>query len=347
LLREKVPAGGAQKLLDTWEANVQRGSRLIKQMLAFGRGVKGERVPVRLNTVLREIKQLIAETFPKSVELSIHAATRDLWPVIGDATQLHQVLLNLCVNARDAMPDGGKLSISVENVVLDETDAGLNLDARPGSYLLIKVADTGTGIPREIQDRIFEPFFTTKGPNKGTGLGLSACLGIVKSHGGFMVFCSEPGRGSVFKVYFPADLTAAVNAENPAEPQSDLPRGRHQLVLVVDDEKAIRDAAQATLEHFGYHVLTATNGAEAVSIYQQHPDKIDVVLTDMAMPVMDGRTAIATLKTINPQVKIISMSGFDTESGSPAANDGGRRHFIAKPYTTARLLQTLQSVLAP
>ena len=345
LLKSKVGDDDGQRLLDALETNVLRGAKLVKQLLAFGRGVQGERAAVQPDLVVREIEQIICETFPKSVEFEKQFSA-GLWNVTGDATQIHQVVLNLCVNARDAMPNGGRLSIHMENVVLDEIYAGLKPDAKPGSYVVIKVTDTGTGIPKAIQDKMFEPFFTTKGPGKGTGLGLSTCLGIVKSHGGFINYYSELGKGSAFKVYLPAS-TSAVTVEHSTTKQPSLPCGHNELVLVVDDEKAIREVAQKTLEHFGYRILTATNGAEAISIYRQQRDQIAAVIIDMAMPVMDGHAAIAALKGITPEVRIISASGLDTESDTAKATDVGRRHFIPKPYTTEVLLQTLHGVLAP
>jgi PAS domain S-box-containing protein len=345
LLKGKVRDTGGQKLLDTLETNVLRGAKLIKQVLAFGRGVKGERAVVQLDVVVHEIGQIICETFPKFVEFEKQLPPC-LWQVTGDATQLYQVLLNLCVNARDAMPNGGRLSIHIENVEIDEIYASLHLDAKPGSYVVIKVTDTGTGIPKAIQDKMFEPFFTTKGPGQGTGLGLSTCLGIVKSHGGFINCYSEPGKGTAFKVYLPAN-TAPAGVDPSVTKPSGLPCGHNELVLVVDDEKAIREVAQKTLEHFGYRVLIATNGAEAVSIYQQQRDKIAVVVIDMAMPVMDGRAAITALKAISPEIRIIRASGLDTESGTAKTTDDDRWQFIPKPYTAEILLQTLHRVLAP
>src|SRR5208283_4600420 len=221
LLKEKVTDDDGKKLLEALETNVQRGASLVKQVLAFGRGVTGERVIVQPKHIAREIKHIINETFPKSVEFEFHSAA-DPWTIVGDPTQFHQVLLNLCVNARDAMPNGGKLSIHVKNVMFDEVYAGMNLEARPGPYVFIKVSDTGTGIPKEIQEKIFDPFFTTKEPGKGTGLGLSTTLAIVKIHGGFINCYSETGRGSVFKVYLPAN-SATPAVEDAAARPSRLP----------------------------------------------------------------------------------------------------------------------------
>ena len=344
LLKKKLTDADGQKLLDTLEASVLRGANLIKQVLAFGRGVKGERVSIQPARIVQEIEQIVHETFPKSVALHTDSPA-DIWNVIGDATQLNQVFLNLCVNARDAMPDGGTLAIKMQSVMLDAIGTGTNPESKPGPYVVITVTDTGTGIPKEIKNKIFEPFFTTKAPNKGTGLGLSTCFSIIKSHGGFITCSSEVGRGSAFKVYLPANNTP-VETENLATETSQLPCGHAELVLIVDDEKAIRTIAQKVLENFGYRVLTAVNGAEGVSIYRERQNDIAVVITDMAMPVLDGSAAVIALKAINPRVKIIGMSGFHVPNGAPGAKNTDVDAFIPKPYTTEILLNALQKVLA-
>jgi CheY-like chemotaxis protein len=242
------------------------------------------------------------------------------------------------------MADGGQLSLTTENVVLDTTYAAMNIDARPGAYVRITVADTGPGIAPEVRDRIFEPFFTTKEIGKGTGLGLSTSLAIVKSHGGFIHVYSEVGQGSKFKVYLPANTTA-VAANDVAVEQSRLPRGNGELILLVDDEAAIREIAGATLERFGYRVMSATNGAEAVALFAVHRGDIAAVLTDMAMPVMDGPAMIIALKSIDASVKIIGSSGLASNDGVAKAVGAGVEHFVPKPYTAETLLKTLEEVL--
>jgi CheY-like chemotaxis protein len=343
VLKEKVTDDDGKRLLTSLEANVQRGAGLVKQVLAFGRGVEGERIVVHPKHIAREIKQMIIETFPKSVEFELHCAP-DLWTITGDPTQLHQILLNLCVNARDAMPQGGKLSLRLENVVLDQAYAGMNLEARPGPYVCLTVRDAGTGIPKEIQEKIFDPFFTTKEPGKGTGLGLSTTLAIVKSHGGFIHCYSEPGKGSTFKVYLPANPTQ-VGTENVVAQKARLPHGHNNLVLVVDDEEPIRKLAQRALERYGYRVLLAADGTEALSLYRPRQKEIDVVITDMMMPNMDGLATIAALKSINPDIKIIGSSGLTSDGGVAKAMAAGIQHFIPKPYTAETMLLTLNDVL--
>jgi PAS domain S-box-containing protein len=343
VLKGKITDDDGKKLLDALETNVLRGASLVKQVLAFGRGVTGERILIQPKHIAREIKQFIHETFPKSVEFELHTPAAP-WTLIGDPTQLHQVLLNLCVNARDAMPEGGKLSIHLENVTFDEVYAGMNLEAKAGPYVCIKVSDTGTGIPKEIQDKIFDPFFTTKEPGKGTGLGLSTTLAIVKSHGGFINCHSEPGKGCTFKVYFPANTTALA-AETPAEEEAELPRGHNELVMVVDDEKPICQMAKKMLERFGYRVLLAADGTEAVSLYATRRNEIGVVITDIAMPNMDGFATIGALKAINAGVKIVGSSGYASGASLTRINDAGIRYFVPKPYTAETMLNTLQEIL--
>jgi CheY-like chemotaxis protein len=344
VLKEKITDDSdGKQLLESLETNVRRGASLVKQVLTFGRGVEGERVPINAKHIAREIKQIIHETFPKSVEFELQSAS-DLWTIIGDPTQLHQVLLNLCVNARDAMPNGGKLSMHLGNKLVDETYASTNLEARHGPYVVIGVADTGAGIPQEIHDKIFDPFFTTKDPGKGTGLGLSTTLAIVKGHGGFIQYESEVGKGSTFKVYLPA-MPASAATERTSSSESQLPHGHNELVLVVDDEDPILNLAQQVLRRFGYRVLLARNGVEAVSLYMHRQREIDLVITDMIMPVMDGPTTISALRAINPGVKIIGSSGLVSEGGEAKARQAGLRHFIPKPYTAGTMLNTLREVL--
>ncbi len=344
LLKDDVQSPDGRATLEMMLSCTQRGAELVKQVLTFARGVEGERIEIHLGHLLRDIRQVMRETFPKDIQTVLESA-RDLWPVLGDPTQLHQVFMNLSVNARDAMPRGGKLQLKAENVVLDEIYSGMNPDSRSGPHVVISFADTGTGIPPEIQERMFEPFFTTKETGKGTGLGLSTVMAIVRSHGGFINVYSELGSGTTFKVYLPArDQSPAVVEATVQETQ--LPRGQGECVLVVDDEAGIRDLTGKTLERFGYRVMTAANGAEAVALYAQHRDQIAVVLTDMAMPVMDGATTVIALKSINPAVRIICSSGLEAREGITSTLGTSIHQFIAKPYTAETILKALAQALA-
>ncbi|MDM9380611.1 response regulator [Chlorogloeopsis sp. ULAP01] len=327
-----------QQMLKTIETNAKRGAALVKQVLQFARGVEGKRMIVQVGHLFSEIRQIVQETFPKSIELSTDIQP-ELWAVIGDATHLHQVLMNLVVNARDAMPNGGTLSISAENIYIDEHYARMNLDASVGPHIQITIADTGAGMPPEIVDRIFEPFFTTKEVGKGTGLGLSTVRGIIKSHGGFVIVHSKVGKGTEFKVFLPAvEATATLLGED-----LELLKGNRELVLVVDDEAQILETTKISLETYNYKVLTASDGIEAIALYAQYQDEISLVLVDMMMPSMDGATTIRALQKINPLVKIIAVSGLapsDRLAGFAAV-----KSFIAKPYTTRELLQNLHNIL--
>ena len=343
LLQLKLTDHQSQQWLDILESNVKRGADLVKQVLSFARGCEGDRTILQVRHLISEIKHIAKETFPKSIELGIDLPS-DLWLVSGDATQLHQVLINLCVNARDAMPNGGTLRISAENIYIDEHYARMNIDAKIGAYIAITVADTGTGITREIIDRIFEPFFTTKEIGKGTGLGLSTVLGIIKSHGGFVNVYSEIGKGTRFKVFLPR--TQTTTADSIEESGYELLKGNGELVLVVDDEDAIREITKTSLETNAYNVITASDGIEAVAMYAQHKEKINVVLLDMMMPSMDGPTTIRMLQKINPQVKIIAVSGLVSNYKITDFIGKSVKTFLPKPYTSDELLKNLQLVLS-
>ncbi len=339
LLKEQTKDRTMAHLLTGLETSTQRGALLVKQILAFGRGLVGERNPTNLRAIAREVQLVIQEIFPKSIQFDL-VVPDNLWPVIGDATQLHQVFLNLAINARDAMPDGGRLTLSMENHMIDPVEAEFHPETRPGPGVLIQVTDTGAGIPPEILQRIFEPFFTTKPTGEGTGLGLATTLGIVKSHGGFVEVQSQPGQGSTFKIYLPASPEHPGQPfEAPTSPPSQLPRGHNKLILFVDDEPTICEAVKKILERLGYRVLTAANGAEAVTIYTSQGSEIAAVITDMHMPVMDGAATIAALKALNPRIKIIGSSGLANATTLQV------RHFVPKPYTTEKLTRTLRDLL--
>ncbi|HAX77865.1 MAG TPA: hybrid sensor histidine kinase/response regulator [Cyanobacteria bacterium UBA11372] len=341
ILKDRLTDAKSEQFFHVIEANAKRGADLVKQVLAFARGVEGKRVPLQLGHLLLEIEQIIQRTFDKSIEVQTNIPTRELWTVSADATQLHQVFMNLCVNARDAMPDGGTLNLSAENIFIDENYARMNLNAQVGRYVVITISDTGVGISPELLERIFDPFFTTKEVDKGTGLGLSTVLGIVKSHGGFVDISSEVGLGSQFKVYLPA-VTATVT---PPTEDLNLPRGQGELILVVDDEASIQEITKATLEERNYRVLTASDGLEAIALFVEHRNEISVVLMDIMMPNMDGITAIRTLQKINSQVKMIATSGLVSNDKLNEATGAGVQLFLHKPYTAKELLAALDLVI--
>ena len=321
--------------------NTERGADLVRQVLTFARGVKGDRISVQLKHLVKDLVKILKETFPKQIPVEYRIDT-DLPTVSGDPTLLHQVFMNLAVNARDAMPSGGPLMFEVKDVTVGVENSHLNIDAAPGRYVSVSVEDAGSGMTKEVVERIFDPFFTTKETGKGTGLGLSTSVSIVRSHGGFINVYSEPGHGSRFSVYLPAEESES--PERSSSVETDYPSGMGELVLVADDEDRILSVTKATLERFGYRVMTAPNGAEAVRIFNENTGRIDVVLTDMAMPVMDGETAIREIRKLDPSARIIAASGLASDVDSPESGleiDA----FLSKPFSAETLLKTLAAVL--
>ncbi|MCU0550743.1 MAG: response regulator [Leptolyngbya sp. Prado105] len=330
-----------QQLLQLIEDNVKRGSDLVKQILTFARGGEGERALLQIRPLLTEVVQVVRQTFPKSIDIRTPAVASDLWMIAADSTQIHQVLMNLCVNARDAMPSGGILSLTADNIVLGESYTRINPEARSGSFVVVTVADTGIGIPAELLERIFDPFFTTKDFGLGTGLGLSTVLGIVRNHGGFVKVESEIAQGSRFQVFFPAVEEEEIHLiDNPA-----IATGNDQLILIVEDEPSIQQVTQTTLELCNYRTLIASDGVEAISIYAKHQHEISLVLMDIMMPSMDGLTAVRALQYLNPTVKVVAMSGLATNY--QISQEQSIKAFLPKPYTTKALIETLQTVLNP
>ncbi len=346
MLRMGLDPETFERTLATLETSAKRGANLVKQLLSFGRGAEGERVIVQLKHLIQELIKMAHETFPKNLIIESRYPG-DLWTIQGDPTQLHQVLLNLCVNARDATPSGGTISVGAENLHVAAGNPLVVVEGKPGPHVVLSVDDTGDGIPAAIVDRIFDPFFTTKESGKGTGLGLSTVLGIVKSHGGFIRVHSEPGKGSSFKVYLPA-LPDSMT-ELLKQPTSLPPGGQGETVLVVDDEKAILNTCKRTLEAHGYKVLTAVDGIDALNLYAQRRDEIDLVLADIMMPFLDGAGLVRALKRLDGQVKIIVASGIEGKSEHKHlledVRHSGITEILEKPYTTEKLLRKLHGVL--
>ncbi|WP_414623560.1 PAS domain S-box protein [Calothrix sp. CCY 0018] len=329
----------SSEMLVMLEATAKRGAKLVKQVVSFARGNEGKRTVLQVKHLLKDIEQFAKGTFPKSIIIE-RDFPRDLWTVSADATQLHQVFMNLVVNARDAMPEGGILTIEAENKFIDESYAKMNIEAKVGSYIVVTITDTGIGISPQVIDRIFDPFFTTKQVGEGTGLGLSTVLGIVKNHGGFIEVSSQIDKGTQFKVYLPS-----IEGEvSPISEQMQLPIGNKELILVVDDEVAICEIIKTTLETYNFRVMTARDGIEALAVYVQHKKEINVVLIDIMMPSMDGAIAIRTLQQMNPQVKIIAMSGLVSNEALVQSSGTGIQGFLTKPFSAGDLLNTLERV---
>jgi len=343
LLKHFGLEGTSLKVVDDIERSARRGSSLVKQVLSFARGVEGTRQVVRVKDIIGELESIIHNTFPKDIELTTNVYDDGLL-IYGDQTQLDQVLLNLCVNSRDAMPKGGRIALTVEAVMLDAHHEIMHPGIAPGRYVCFEVADNGCGIPKENLDKIFDPFFTTKELAKGTGLGLAITTGIVRSHGGFINAYSEINKGTSFKVYLPAEAHVA-KVETIEDEKAEWPRGNGEWILVVDDEIPILTVMQQTLNAFGYQVLTAEHGAQAIGLFAANRDKINLVLTDMMMPVMDGPATILALREIDPGIKIVAASGLSANTNIAKSGQLGTKHFLAKPYTTGTMLTTIKKAL--
>ncbi|MBD2203416.1 PAS domain S-box protein [Calothrix sp. FACHB-1219] len=338
-LRIQTVDNKTQELVEVLTKSAKRGSDLVKQILMFARGTEGKPICLQIGHLLLEVAKVITQTFPKSIEITTNIPVRTLWMVKGYPTQMHQIFMNICVNARDAMPDGGTLNIYAENQFIDEIYTRMDVNAQVGNYVVITIGDTGIGIPPELMDRIFDPFFTTKEPGKGTGLGLSTVISIVKNSGGFVQVFSQEGKGTKFKVYLPA-IEETIDEQVSS---TTIPRGNQELVMIVDDEVMIQLATKTSLEQANYRTLIAKDGIEAIAIYAQHQQEINLVLIDIMMPSLDGLTAIRTLKKLNPQLKIIATSGLPTHSREALA--AGAQEFLAKPYTAADLFSTLSELI--
>ena len=343
ILKEEQVDSMNRELLAMAQSSAQRGADVIKQLLAFSRDHGGERLVLQPTHLLGEMFKIMRETFPREIELTQQLPST-LWTVNADATQLHQVFLNLCVNARDAMPAGGRLRLLASNVVSEEGDVYRPAHARPGPYVKIEVCDTGHGIPAEIRHRIFDPFFTTKPVGQGTGLGLSTVAAIVRNHEGYVTVDSTLSKGTTFTVYLPAipDGTEPT-PEGPlaADPAMDA----RVTVLLVEDERESRDIVRYFLEEHNFRVLTAGHGEEAISQFLLHKDQIALVVTDIMMPVMNGVVLIRTLRAMKPKLKVVAMSGLVSDHQLRQLADIGVPSVLPKPYDGRKLLAAIQREL--
>ena len=342
LLRTTLTQPTERLMLEAIESSAGRGAALVRQILSFAQGAGGDKVLMQPKHLLQDMERLVRQTFPKTIRLE-QDIPADLWPVQGNPTQLHQVLLNLCVNARDAMPQGGTLRLRAENRVLDSRQAQALPNARPGSYLVIEVGDSGAGIPPEIIERVWEPFFTTKGEGKGTGLGLATVRGIVANHDGFVTVDTAVGKGTIFRVFLPATEPAATARTGEATVHPFQVRGRGELVLVVDDEKSIRDLLVAMLSRSGYRVLAAGHGKEALALYQPRVAEVALVVTDLDMPEMGGAQLVQELLRLNPAVKVLIISG--AAPASAVASPPPGTPALQKPFTREELLAEIRTLL--
>ena len=336
------PTDTIYKYVDLIEKAGERAATLTGQLLAFSRKGKYEIVPVNINDSIHNVLDMIKRTTNKNIEISCSMAD-NIPRIAGDPTQIEQTIMNICINAIDAMPNGGKLQIETESICLDNAFSAIHPGAKPGNYIHITISDTGHGMDKETIPRIFEPFFTTKDKDKGTGLGMSMVYGIVKNHGGYINVYSEPDKGSLFNIYFPP-LTKAL-AEKEAKILTESAERGQETILVIDDEEIIRTMFQDLLETLGYTVLLATDGEDGLKIYQDRRDEIDLVIIDMIMPKMDGKKTYLELKKINPDIKTILASGFSEDAVVQEILYAGINAFIHKPFTATELSKKIREVL--
>jgi len=342
-LKSKISAGhDFFKYVDTIERSAVRAADLTSKLLAFTRGDKVNYKPLNINKLVRETLEIILHTIDKSINVETKL-DESLPTIMADAGQIQQVVMNLCVNARDAMSGGGKLSIVTATVVIGANDPQAPAGAKNGTYLRMSVADSGSGMDQDVLTRIFDPFFTTKAKGQGSGLGLSVVYGIIKGHEGFVTVSSQPGQGTVFSVYFPVSGKPEAQETWTAEPL----RGRGELIFVVDDESDIRDFIRDVLQSHGYRVLLAADGDQAFDIYQVRSQDIALVIMDMVMPEMGGEETFLKMKKINPGIKALLSTGYSQDGRVSEILSKGVIGFIQKPYDFNQLLAKIRQILDP
>ncbi|HYB97442.1 MAG TPA: ATP-binding protein [Vicinamibacterales bacterium] len=342
LLRDRLPDDDSREILDTISTSAKRGAEMVRQVLSFARGQEGKRVEIRPDDLVGDVVRIARDTLPKNIDIITHVDPH-LPAVLGDPTQCHQVLLNLCVNARDAMPNGGTLTITASTAEVAASPDPRGAELAPGKYVVFHVADTGVGIAPHVVDKIFDPFFTTKEAGKGTGLGLSTSMTIVRSHGGQIQVSSQPARGARFDVYLPAMPAPAPGSS--IGHRTSAARGQGETILVVDDEEAVRKILRSTLEKAGYRVLLAVHGREALDVYRAHGAAISLVIIDMTMPVLGGVPTMRELVALNPDVRIIAASGIHDNQAPARAVGPQVKAFLAKPFTRDQLLRKVGDVV--
>lgn len=344
LLKMQTDEPKSVELLDSIAGSARRGAEMVGQVQTFARGDEGRRIRLQPQPLIEQVRDLLKDTLPDAVHLQVDVS-ENVWSVWGDPAQLHQVVYHLCINARDAVGDSGTIRVKAYNVEVSEALAAANLESTQGPHLCIEVSDNGEGIPRQIIDKIFDPFFTTRAQGKGTGLGLSTSLAIVRRHGGFIRVQSEPGVRTVMQVYLPADPVLDVSVRSDEEPQ--FQKGNGEMVLIVDDEESLRRLTQQTLDAFGYRTRVAMDGEQAIAIFSKHCNEINLVLTDMMMPGMDGSQLIRRLMEIDPEVCVVATSGISSQDQVASGCGSAVKAFLPKPCTTENLLTCLRNVFQP
>ena len=342
LMSGKSPGDGDYEKLKAIETSAERAGKLTRQLLIFGRKVESQLRPVDLNNEVRQVSSLLERTIPRMINIRMNLAP-DIGIINADPVQLEQIMMNLGVNARDVMPQGGDLTFETRNRILDEDFSRAHPGCRPGDYVLLEISDTGHGMDRKTVEHIFEPFFTTKETGKGTGLGLAMVYGIVKSHGGYIVCESAPGRGTTFRIYFPA-LEATVPEPPETEDGKAVP-GENETILIVDDDTHVLDIAREMLKALDYTILTAGSGEKALSVYIAHKDRVRLVILDLNMPGMGGEQCLRELLTITPQLKVIVATGYSVTETEKKLLYSGASAFVGKPYRLKEMARIIREVL--
>ena len=340
LMEKKADETSHRPLMAIREA-AQRGAELTRQLLTFSRKVQSKPRPLHLNQEIVQVEQFLQRTIPKMIQVELRLGG-DLWTISADPVQIGQVLMNLAVNARDAMPEGGRLVIGTHNMTLNEEFCRGHIGSRPGRYVVLAISDTGQGMGKEVLGHLFEPFFTTKGIGRGTGLGLAMVYGIVKGHEGYIECESELGKGTVFKIYLPA-VERTVGVEESERKKQ--PRGGTETILLVEDEESLRDLGKAILSTFGYTVLAASDGEGALEIYRAEKERVHLIILDLIMPGVGGLRCLEELLRINPDVKVVIATGYYPEDSVKAVLEGEGRGFISKPYDMSEMLRVVRKVL--
>jgi PAS domain S-box-containing protein len=344
LMRKEEGEPGFRELREVIRAS-KRGAELTQQLLTFSRKVESKRKPLDLNQEVGELRQLLERTLPKMIEVEFNLA-HDLRTINADSAQLKQVLMNLAVNAKDAMPDGGKIVIETQNITLDQEFCTRYAEVKPGDYVLLSMADTGHGMERETLEHIFDPFYTTKEVGKGTGLGLAIVYGIVKNHEGYVMCYSRPGSGTSFRIYLPVSAAATDLEETGESLVSKSPaRGGDETILLVDDEEFIRELGVDVLGQAGYRIIPASNGEQALEVYRKEQAHIDLIILDLIMPGMGGSKCLAELLKISPKARVLIASGYSPDASTKGALEAGAAGFINKPYDNKQLLDLVRKVL--
>ncbi|MBU0946076.1 MAG: PAS domain S-box protein [Proteobacteria bacterium] len=343
LLMKKAENDPDIRYLNEINRSAHRASELTKELLIFSRKMESILRPVNLNQEIDQVYKILQRTIPKMIAIELHLA-EDIKIFNGDPIQLEQVMMNIAVNANYAMPDGGKIVFETRNVVLDERDGNAHAGAASGEYVQLTISDTGCGMDKETLGHIFEPFYTTKEIGKGTGLGLAMVYGIVRNHGGHIIVYSEPGHGTVFKIYYPVLDEGNIEQETGPEEEAEI-RGGHETILLVDDEEPILDIGQEMLRAYGYTTITAESGEKAIEIYKREKNRIDLVIMDLGMPMMGGHKCLTELLRIDPEIKVIIASGYTSSDKITEALKGGAAAFVGKPYHLRDMLNKTRELL--